>query len=344
MGRKLSPYELKEWHRKHSRSKELKTFFRWTDSAAKGVVEVGKVIARTGEAPDPELSRQEWKRVWLSRGQLIVSFVVGAFLPMIVLMDKSAEKSSFYFWLMIFFFFTLPFSVSCLIFMVFNTLTRPRTSKIKYADPLPCKTQPQVPNPANDSYLKRWNERNPPEIIEMEMPELSFQTGYDLSKVRAFDFGMENSQISFFVDGHNREIATGDILQLNRYLAQGREENPHIPLFQIGGDVRYEPSQLGMDDYTRLYMLPLTPTGKKPKYPLTMKFALLSQDEHWHRSTTGGTEIFGQLWYLQNGEVGKAKVICWNYTKPDYGCYVFQIRRGKDGLFLQKVEIPVQPN
>lgn len=344
MGRKLSPYERKEWYRKHSRSKELNTFFRWTDSAAKGVFEVGKVVTQAGEAPDPEKSRQEWKRVGLSKVQLVASLIVGAFVPMIVLTNPSAEKDSFAFWLVIFFFFALPFLVSCLIFMVFNTLKRPRAFKRKKAEPSSRETQPQVPTPTNDSYLNRWNERKPPEVIEMEMPELPFQTRYDLSKVRAFDFGMENNPISFFIDGHNREIATSDILQLNRYLAQGSEENSNIPIFQIGSDVRYEPSQLGMDDYTRLYTLPLTPTGKNPKYPLTMKFALLSQDEHWRSSTTGGTEIFGQLWYLQNGEIGKAKVICWNYAKPDYGCYVFQIRRGKDGLFLQKIETPVKSN
>lgn len=344
MSRKLSPYERKEWHRKHSRSRELKTFFKWTDAAARGAVEVGKVFSQVEETPGLEKSQHEWKRVGLSKIQLAVSLFVGAFLPMVVLPDKSAEKLSLTFWDMIFFFFALPFLLSCLVFIIFNTLTRPKIVNTEKAEIIPKEAPPQVPNPTGDPYLKRWNERSSPEIIEVEMPELSFQTSYDFSKVRVFDFGMENNQTSFFIDGHNRETATDDILQLNRYLAQGNEENPNIPLFQIGSDIRYEPSRLGMDDYTRLYMLPLTPTGKKPKYPLTMKFVLLSQDEHWSRSTTGGTEIFGQIWYLQNGEIGKAKIVCWKYAKQDYGCYVFQIRKSKDGLFLQKVETPVQPN
>lgn len=34
----------------------------------------------------------------------------------------------------------------------------------------------QVPNPQKDSYLERWNNRKPPEIIELEMPALEFDS------------------------------------------------------------------------------------------------------------------------------------------------------------------------
>lgn len=202
----------------------------------------------------------------------------------------------------------------------------------------------KVPNPANDPYLNRWNNRKPPQIIELEMPELTFYSRYDFSKVRGFDFGMENNSITLFIDGENRITAKEDILSLNCFLSEGHMNDSEIPVFMTHEkDIRFEPSDLsGIDDYTRLCILPPTPTGKMPKYPLKMTFHLLSQDEHWKALTTGGKEIFGRIWYLSNGNIGKAEVVCWEYTKKRNRCFVFQIRRNKDGLYLMKIEQPTQ--
>lgn len=208
----------------------------------------------------------------------------------------------------------------------------------------PASKPTKVPNPTNDPYLNRWNDRKPPQLIELEMPNLTFYSRYDFSKVHGFDFGMENNQIAFFIDEKNRLTAKEDILSLNCFLSEGHMNDPEIPDFLIHEkDIRFEPSQPSLDDYTRLFTLPLTPTGKKPRYPLELSFCTLSQDEHWQASTEGGKEIFGQIWYLSNGEIGKARVICWKYEKKDYGCFIFQIRRNNDGLYLMKVEKPVKP-
>lgn len=202
----------------------------------------------------------------------------------------------------------------------------------------------KVPNPTNDSYLNKWNRRKPPQIIELEMPELAFHSRYDFSKVRGFDFGMENNSITFFIDGKNQLVAKVDILSMNHFLSEGHMNDPDIPMFSIHeNDIRFEPSDLsGIDDYTRLCILPPTPTGKMPKYPLKMTFHLLSQDEHCKVSTTGGKEVFGRIWYLSNGNIGKAEVVCWEYTKKCHRCFVFQIRSNRDGLYLMKVEQPTQ--
>ena len=208
----------------------------------------------------------------------------------------------------------------------------------------PRKTMSTVPNPDNNSYLERWNNRKPPEFIELEMPELAFQSRFDFSKVRGFDFGMENNQISIFIDGKNQMIAREDISSMNVFLNQGHMDDSDVPLFKILEEsIRFEPSLSGMDDYTRLIILPLTPTGKKPKYPLEMKVCLLSQDEHWKILQNTCKEIFGDIWYLNDGKIGKARIICWNYAGRNSRCYIFQIRRGENGLFLQKVDKPVQP-
>ena len=197
----------------------------------------------------------------------------------------------------------------------------------------------QVPNPQKDLYLERWNNRKPPKIIELEMPDLEFQSQYDFSKVRALDFGMENNRISIFIDGKNRSIAKKDILSLNAFLGQGYTDDTDISIFEIEENgIRFSPSELGRDDYTRLVILPLTPTGKKPKYPLKMSFCLLSSDRQFEMTMNGGKEIFGHIYYQQDGEIGKAEVICWNHRGKESSYFVFHIRRGKEDLCLSKTE------
>lgn len=197
----------------------------------------------------------------------------------------------------------------------------------------------QVPNPQKDPYLERWNNRKPPEVIELEMPELTFKSKYDFSKVRALDFGMEDNQISIFIDGKNRLIAREDIIGLNDFLSQGHVDDTEVPMFEIEEEsIRFMPSELGRDDYTRLVILPLTPTGKNPKYPLRMSFCLLSSDKQFETSRNGGKEIFGHVYYQQNGEIGKSDVICWNHKGKNSSYFVFHIRREKEGLYLSKVE------
>lgn len=336
---KLSPYARKEWQRKHSTSKEMRWLNKGIDAAFKGA---GKTS--TNVSGD---TQEDWDRANLSKGQLRFAIVAGAVLPLLTLATLSEERFGGAFLLVEFFFFAIPFLGIMLVFMLFNIATRPKTQNKKKTPASECAESSsikQVSNPAGDEYLVRWNNRKAPNIIELEMPEISFQTRYDFSKVRGFDFGMENNPISIFIDGKNQLVAKEDILQLNVFLSQGRVEDSDVPMFEISeATIRFEPSSLGMDDYTRLKILPLTPTGKKPKYPLEMDFCLMSQDEHWKLSQASGKEIFGQIWYLNSGEVGKARIICWNYAGKSSGCYIFQICRGKDGLFLQKVEKPVQP-
>lgn len=63
------------------------------------------------------------------------------------------------------------------------------------------------------------------------MPNLTFYSRYDFSKVRGFDFGMENNQITLFIDGKNRLTAKEDVLSLNRFLSEGHMNDPRNPRF-----------------------------------------------------------------------------------------------------------------
>lgn len=161
-----------------------------------------------------------------------------------------------------------------------------------------------VPNPTNDPYLRKWNNRKKPKVFFVEKSKLPFKTEYDFSRIRAFDFGMEGCRISYFIDGQNRNVATRDILSLNSVLREEHKNNPEMPLFQIRADkIRFssKDEMTGSDDYSRLFLEPLTPTGKLPKYPMLLRFKTLSNDE----SFRGLKDVWGDIFYNQNGEIGK---------------------------------------
>ena len=201
---------------------------------------------------------------------------------------------------------------------------------------------PQVPNLEHDPYLERWNNRKAPKIVDLEMPDLPFQSRFDLSHIRGYDFGMEGNPVPFFIDGKNRDIATEDILSLNPFLRQAHDQDRKVPVFAFSADkIRFDSKEPETDDLTMLSTRPLTKTGKLPKYPLMMKIRTLSNDESWNMQTaegSGGKELFGEIYYLQTGEIGKARIICWRHVrKKEYAtseCYTFNIKRNKDGLYL----------
>ena len=64
----------------------------------------------------------------------------------------------------------------------------------------------------------------------------------------------------------------------------------------------------------------------------------MSHDEQWKVSSGKGKEIFGHIYYLQDGNVGKAEVICWKHQGKKSSYFVFHIGRGKEGLYLSKTE------
>lgn len=200
----------------------------------------------------------------------------------------------------------------------------------------------KVPNPTNDPYLERWNNRKPPRIIPLEMPDLPFQSRFDLCHVRGYDFGMEGNQIPFFIDGKNREIAIEDILSLNPFLKQAHDQDRKVPLFAFSSDkIRFDSKEPDTGDLTMLWRCPLTKTGKLPKYPLMMKIRTLSNEQSWNMQTLegpGGKELIGEIYYLQTGEIGKARITCWRHVRKQgcasSECYTFNIKRSKDGLYL----------
>lgn len=202
---------------------------------------------------------------------------------------------------------------------------------------------PQVPDFEQDPYLESWNNRKSPQLVNLEMPELPFTTRFDFSHVRGYDFGMAGNNIPILIEGKNRKTATEDILSLNFFLEQAHERNAEIPAFAFSADkIRFEPGDFSTDDYTTLSMLPLTKTGKVPKYPLKMTVRTLSHDEAWNMKLPdgpGGDEIFGDIYYLQSGEIGKATIFCWRHERTkEYASsvnHIFKIKTNQSGMYLE---------
>lgn len=79
--------------------------------------------------------------------------------------------------------------------------------------------------------------------------------------------------------------------------------------------------------------LPNTPSGKKPKYPRVLHYAQPERGEIW---------VFGDIWFLEDGSVGKTRQIYW---KSGEGLFI-DFGQTKGELVLKKVvrSIPLQDN
>lgn len=119
MGKKLSPYGRKEWHRKHSGNK---TVHKSIDAVFRGT---GSAVGAMAKVKTPESTLEEWQRTNLTGKQLLISCVVGAILPVMALFGAD-EINSMYL-VVVAFFFLIPFLVMVLIFKIINIITRPRT-------------------------------------------------------------------------------------------------------------------------------------------------------------------------------------------------------------------------
>ena len=71
-----------------------------------------------------------------------------------------------------------------------------------------------------------------------------------------------------------------------------------------GVDALVERGDLPVDS-VRLTLQPMTPTGRRSKYPARLDFSA------YRRTTRGDNGSHGTVWYLQDGSVGKATVDYW---------------------------------
>ncbi len=120
---------------------------------------------------------------------------------------------------------------------------------------------------------------------------------YDVSKMKSIR-GFYLPNVS------DKDNITNDILQLNDYLLQATALVKIVPNLQINAnDIEFRFDKVLPDEpieFCTFIYTPDTPTGKASKYPLKLGF--------YCKRTSN---IQGEIEYLQNGEIGKARIIIW---------------------------------
>lgn len=121
---------------------------------------------------------------------------------------------------------------------------------------------------------------------------------YDVSKMKSIR-GFYLPNVS------DKDNITKDILQLNDYLLQATTLVRMFPNIQIdANDIEFRFDKVLPDESTEFCTFiytPNTPTGKTSKYPLKLGF--------YCKRTSN---IQGEIEYLQNGEIGKSRIIIWH--------------------------------
>lgn len=85
------------------------------------------------------------------------------------------------------------------------------------------------------------------------------------------------------------------------------------------------------NDYSFLLFEPKTPTGKAAKYPLRLHFE--TQPGEWWTMNPKGDNIFGDIYYLKDGSVGKVWMVCWRNSRN----FIVEAARRDGGLQLSYV-------
>lgn len=120
---------------------------------------------------------------------------------------------------------------------------------------------------------------------------------------------IENSLYLF--ENTNIPLAIDEILYVNAFLSEAAHLLSYFPKKQISKNILCFKKRLinGTNAFCFATFNPLTNTGKMPKYPMVL---------HFHISE----ELFGDLYYAQNGEIEKGDIIVWGGGV----CYEVQLR------------------
>lgn len=121
---------------------------------------------------------------------------------------------------------------------------------------------------------------------------------------------------SFYADGDAVKAVEGDIDMLEALIDVVRDELPTLPWLRVATE-RFDPVVVAEDKSFRnavsLRVEPLTPTGKQPRYPVSVSFSAYEQiADKYGYAVQGENGAHGRIFYLANGEVGKAEFNYWD--------------------------------
>ena len=83
------------------------------------------------------------------------------------------------------------------------------------------------------------------------------------------------------------------------------------------------------NNFTFYEAQPCTPTGRPAKYPLVLHYAYAT-----HNDLNPPQDYFGELYYTQSGDIGKARLIFWERKKG----YMIHLALVDNQLVVKKVE------
>ena len=160
---------------------------------------------------------------------------------------------------------------------------------------------------------------------------------YDVSK-------MKNVRGLYFPNSEDVSHITQDVLSLNFFLQQANTLTSDFPAIQIvASNIVFRFDRIAKDEPIECCCFtytPNTPTGKASKYPLKLGFYCkrTSQQREIRKGNTiqiiGADGIHGEIEYLQNSEIGKARIIIWHKGI----LYLVHIINKKDAKIITKIE------
>ncbi len=144
-----------------------------------------------------------------------------------------------------------------------------------------------------------------------------------------YDISIMDKDRGFFIPRkEHREQIEKDVLYLNNFLQQAHVLVDRFPVIHIYSDSITYKENYCVDDgeyfnmmFCRFEYKPNTSTGKAAKYPLKLMYYT-------------NKEIFGEIYYLQNKNIGKVRIIAWHQGK----CFIINCIDKKEGLAISKIE------
>jgi len=126
------------------------------------------------------------------------------------------------------------------------------------------------------------------------------------------------------VPAKDRKIIEAEFTIINKFIDRAiRLSRAKINLFINPNRFSYN------ENYSFYKCIPLTPSGKQSKYPMVLHYAYKE-----HSELLPAQDYFGEIYYLQNGSIGKARLIFWNHKDG----YIIHLGIIKGILDVKKVE------
>lgn len=155
---------------------------------------------------------------------------------------------------------------------------------------------------------------------------------------------MRKDRTVYLPNSDDQENITNDVLSLNTYIVEANKLiGNKIGIGIEANDVVFYLGKALKDvrDFCFFTYSPNTPTGKASKYPITLNFYCKRKSEEKYKKVGNGLQIIapdgisGNIDYLANGEIGKARIII------DYRgeCFVIHMIDKKCIKVLSKIEV-----